>query len=305
MGTDTLDDQDKDLFNSDSPENKRYSELSAKTDRSVDEEKELDKLKANYRRSAKEEIKFLRSSLAEAERKHGQASEEAKKLREEMESLKEDVEQIKTKRSPEVVEQTATFGGKQYYTDTALRSLIDTGKMSETEAWQHQRARDKAEIKDEILREQEVREEANERKHAVAAEAKKVLQKYPHFDKNHPKFNPDEPLYKKTVEIYNKGMHSVAAAVELAEEILGFKAKGPDLSDELSLRGTGAPGDSRQKDEKIELSKDEEEVAVRTYTMGSAEFTTNPRTGKTYTREEAIEKFRQAKTKRIKSRRVV
>lgn len=269
-----------------------------------DEEKEnLEKLKSERNSRAQKKINELHGRLKSAEEEKGKFSQEAEAMRSELSSMKEELQRLKAR---PVDNKTVDVGDKQYYTDEALRTMIESNQMTEAEAYKHQQQRIKAEVKQELKEEMGVSEKQREEFAVRKSDSEKVLAKYPHFDKNSPNFNPNDPLYLKAVDIYSSGLNTnprgLSKAVELAEEALGMKGKNPDVSDDLSVHSnrTAASG-NRDNEKEVELSDDEMEMAIRMYHMAGV---MNPKTKRVYTKDEAVAKFKEAKTKNKVSRRV-
>ena len=287
------------VLEQDEKDTKRFLELNNKTDRTPEEDQELTGLKDRYGKNVRAEIDKLTGRIKDAESRYGQASQRVQELENELNELKNN--QVTPPEPVAVNKETVQIGKQAYYTDDALRSMIQAGEITEAKAYQLQRARDKAEIKEEIRQETAQNQEENEFQKTRKADVDKVLGEYPHFDKSHPNFNPEDPLYKTASEIFREGYatnaNGLSLAIKRAKQILRMEDKKPDVSKDLSVyTSTSAPGKTVEKVEDIKLTPEEEEAAVRQFTKGDV---VNPNTNRPYTKNEAIEKAKTAKFKRI------
>lgn len=280
----------------------RLDTLYAKKELDEDESKEFDTLK-------KERSSRYQKKIDQATGKVKEFETENERLKRENEELKQRQEEFEAKRKADekpvkVVEDTVEADGKKWFTDEALQSKVDAGEMTAQEAYKHQQSRLRAEAVQEAEERFEAKQKVQRDTFARDNDRKKVLSKYPQFDKNHHDHDPNDPVFKKASEIYANGYASnpegLSKAVELAEQILGINNKRPDASDDFGVASNDSSSDNKKK-ESVSLTEEEKEVALRQYVFSGA---TNPNTGRGYTNDEALERARKAKEKRIKSRRV-
>lgn len=280
-------------------ETQRFLELNSKADRTEDEEKELQDLKTNYGKSVQKKIGQMHYKLKTAE----EQLEAERKEREKLKRRLDEIESREVKPSVAVSKETVKIGEKAFYTDRALRSMIDAGEITEEEAIAH-----KDERMEEAASEKAYKRLKGEQSQLAEAkirieDAESVLKEYPHFSKDHPNFNPEDPLYRLGVEIYNEGYkgnpRGLSLALKRAKDILRISDKSPDISDDLSVHSPSAPSKPERKDTKVSYSENEKEAAIRMYHFGGK---INPKTGNIYTEKEAIEKGLAAKKRRLEGR---
>ncbi len=271
----------------------QITELNTKSDKTEEETSQLEEAK-------KERGTRYQKRIDKLTWESKSSKEEATKARDELVQIREELAELKANKplDPIVVrEETVAIGGKSYYTDETLTSLIQAKKMNENEAYKHQRARDKAEILDEVKNEFKGTVKETEEQKIRKEDSNSVLREYPHFQKDHPNFNPEDPLYKQASEIFSKGYaanpRGMSEALRLAKKILGMDKKRPDLSDEFGIHAPTAPNSPGGKKADEELSNIERETAIRQWT-----YTVNPKTGRMYTEKEAMEKAKRAKQNR-------
>lgn len=269
----------------------RLNSLYEKRDLTDEEKKEFDTLKKKRGSGYQNRIDKLKSETY-AERN---AREQERAAREKAEKEAQDLrEQLKNRSAGSdnfISKKTVEIDGKTFYTDDYLQKLVADGEMSDTEAFRHIRARDKAEAVVEAVDRIEKRNSEGSFNEKVANDVKKVLSKYPHFSKDHPRFNPNDPLYLKASEIYKKGFFNspdgMSESIALAEEALGRKSSRPDLSEELGVGNLGGNRNSNGRTEEVPLTPEQKETAIRMYHFGGQ---INPATNKRYTAEEAVQK---------------
>ena len=163
----------------------------------------------------------------DAEERYGQASKEAEDLRKRVEEL----EKVKNQEPVKLVETTVDIDGKQYYTDEALLSKVEAGELTQADAYKLQRARDKAELKKEVMSEITTETKQTEEQRIREEDQRNVLSKYPQFSKTHPDFNPDDPLYKEVNRLWNNGYahnpKGMSEAIKDAKKILRMQDTNP------------------------------------------------------------------------------
>jgi hypothetical protein len=284
-------------------DNERFYELSRKADLTDDEKKEKQELQESYGSRVKRKIDTLTSKTYEERKAREAAEQKAKELEERLKALEQEKEKKTSMPSPTL--QVVTVAGKQFYTDAALRQMIDSGQISEADAVAH-----KDERLQEIAAERAYTRMKEEQKHVYEKEkvegeqkirmedAQVVLKDHPTFDRNHPDFNPNDPVYKLSTEIWQEAYHAnprgLSLAVKRAKEILRVNDIRPDVSDEHTvLRSTSSHEPQRGREKAPTLTDEEKGIAYRMYRD-----TMNPRTGKNYTQSEAEQKALQAKKDR-------
>jgi len=287
-------------------EEARLEELLKKEEKNEEELKEVDTLKENRQTRYQKRINQLSWKAKDAEERYGVESERAKKLEAEIAELRAG-RTISAK--PVIVEETVEIRGKSYYTDTTLKSMVDAGQLTEEQAYKHQKTRDRAElleeVKSDLSREEKEKEAINIRKE----DALEVLKANPNFSKRlangetNPDFDANDPLYKLTTEIYAEGMaanpRGFSIALKRAKQILRTGDKPIDLSEDLSVHSNTSAPDRKQESKEVKLSEYEEETAIAMYCKGDY---TNEKTGRQYTKDEALAKGLAAK-KAILARR--
>jgi len=274
-----------------------FKELNKKEDRTNDEEKELGEIKERYGKRMQKRVDELNWKAKSAE-------EETRKEKEERQRLETEVAELKRKTTtpakPLVKEEFVEIGGKKYLTNEALVAKMNAGEITEQEAYKYERTRDREEDKH-LLREEIKQEKVKESAEQVRFDdAQQVLKEYPQFAKNHSSFNPEDPLYKLTTEIYSEGYavnpRGLSLAIKRAKQILKMTDTTVDKSDELNLDVSTPPERIRRKEQEITLDEDEKEAAERMYRD-----IINLKTGRTYTEKETHAKALEAK--KIRGRR--
>lgn len=281
--------------------NTRIEELDRKPDRTEEETKELGELKQKRHKSAQAKIN-------EFKWKWESTREELEKERKERERIARELEETRQVKEPTTrpslkKDETVDIGGKRYYTDEALIAQRDAGEITESEAYQHQRQRDKAELKAELKAEQEQERKQQSEQEIRQKDAQKVLAEYPHFSKDHKDHNPNDPLFKTAMELWQESYRfnpeGLSKSIARAKQILRMSDTKPDLSDEFSTHAPSG-GKKPSKEKEVTFSKDEEETSIRMYTR-----VINPATGRQYTEAEAVAKGKRAKEARLSLRRRV
>ncbi|MCK9370592.1 hypothetical protein M0R04_11840 [Candidatus Dojkabacteria bacterium] len=275
-------------------DNVRFKELKEKKQEELtpEEKTELGDLKDRHSTRVQKRIDTITAQKREAE-------EEAERLRKENEELRNKTAK-KEEDVPESVKgELVEIAGKKYFTDKALIAQIKTGELTEDEAYQYQRKRDKEEVKWELRQEQAQEERKVSEQKTRQEDMDNVLKTYPQFSKKHPDFNDTDPLYKLANEIYVEGYianpKGLSLAIKRAKEILRITDEKIDRSDDHSVDGSEAPERNSGSKKEVTLSEQEKESAVRMYTRGDV---INPKTGRAYTENEAVAKALEAKKRR-------
>lgn len=259
--------------------------LKAKADATPEEKEKLENLKEERQTRYDKRInKLTYEKKAEGERAAKLEAElaEERRLRKEVESKSKEVT---------IVNDTVEFDGKKYYTDKALRSMVDAGELTSDEAYEHQQERLEAKVTEKVEKRRGTTDKESEDKRIRAEDFQAMVKEYPAFDASHPDHDPEDPLFKKANELWIKGLkfnpRGLTEAINAAKEILGHTDKRPDLSDEFSVGRNKSGAERGSAASNVSLSEQEKDFYVRMYVMGNV---MNPKTNKTYTEAEAIAK---------------
>ena len=282
---------------------KRFYDLNSKpeTDRTPEEKTELQGLKDNYSKTAKSRIDELSSKGKIAEQAKLDAITRAEKAEAEAKELRE-AQEATPKLKPQVKEETVKIGEKDWHTDSALQSQITAGQITEAEAVSYQQKRNKEEIKVEIRADIKADNKQKTDTDIRIADAAVVMKAYPQFDPKHPDHNPEDPLFKIANELYKEGLSAnsrgLSLAIKRGKQILNITDTHLDRSDDLSVEDRTAPdekGGKKGKEVEVTLTEPEEDMAIRQFTRGDAP---NPKTGRAYTKAEALAAALEAKKER-------
>ena len=285
-------------------DNQRFNELKEKgVDISDEEKTEMTGLRDRHSERTQKRFDTLTARYKNAQAQLGERDQETQKLREELDEVKN---QISTSREPDISigQETIEVDSKKFFTDDALNARITSKQMTEAQAVKHQQDRIKAEAVDEAVGRIEGKRDQADMQARRTADQKKVLAEYPQFDNRHPDFNPNDPLFKKANEIFNRGFNNnpegLSESIALAKESLGMTTKKPDASGDMSVAETSL-GNQQKKDneQEVTLKPEEEESGIRQWTR-----LINPATNRVYTDKEAIEKTKKAKQNLAGSRRI-
>ena len=221
------------------------------------------------------------------------AEYELERQREENQKLKEQMEGMKTPAEPDlkVSRETIEAGGKKFFTDAALRSMVDANEISEADAYKHQHTRMEERAADKAYERIKNETEVNKEKQTRQEDAKSVMENYPQFDKSHREFNPEDPLYKEATRIFEQGYYAnpkgLSLAIKEAKRILRMTDAHIDNSSNLNA-GTNSTA-PRKEVKETPIGDDEKDLAIRMYRDVK-----NPATQRNYTDVEAIAKYRKA-----------
>lgn len=276
---------------SDEQVEKELKDLRGKQDVTAEEKEKLEILKEERQSRLDKRIKMKDSerlaAINRAEQLEKQLEEERKK-REELESKNKTVS---------IVNETVEFDGRKFYTDKALRSMVDAGELTAEEAYEHQQERIEAKVTERVIKRNIGNTKEEEERKTRAEDAEKIARDYPQFNPKHPDHDPEDPLFKKANELWMEGYHAnprgLSKAIERAKEILGYTRERPDLSDEFSVARSKSTVD-RSIPSTVALTAEEKDFYVRMYVMGNI---VNPKTNRTYTESEAIAKGLAMKAK--------
>lgn len=282
-------------------DNERFQELNKKpeAERTTEEIKELGELKERHSSRAEKRIGELTWRAKQAEERATELEDKLNKTNTEIEELKKlKIEQTAAKT---IKEETIDIAGKKYYTDEALMVMIQNKEITDTEAYSYQKKRDKEEIKADLRKEDEDRRRQDSDRDIRIRDAENVRKAYPHFSKDHKDFNPEDPLYKKAIELWSEGYNAnprgLTLSIKRAKEILRITDTIPDRTEDLNLESPSASERGGEKGKEITLSEGEKDIAERMFTRGDI---INPKTQKPYTVAEAHAKALEAKKRRMK-----
>lgn len=282
-------------------DNERFQELNKKpeAERTAEEVKELGELKERHSSRAEKRINELTWRSKQAEERAIELEEKLNKSLAEIDELKRLKEEHTTAKT--VKEEFIEIAGKKYYTDEALMMMVQNKEITDTEAYSYQRKRDKEEIKEDLRKEHIEHQRKESEQEIRTKDAEDVRKQYPQFSKDHPDFNPEDPLYKKALELWSEGYSAnprgLSLSIKRAKEILRIQDATPDRTAELNLESSSAPERGGGKEKEITLSNEEKEIAERMFTRGDV---INPKTQKAYTVAEAHAKALEAKKRRQK-----
>ena len=282
-------------------DNERFQELNKKPEieHTTEEVKELGELKERHNTRAEKRIGELTWRSKQAEERVTELEEKLNKSLTEIEELKK----LKTEQTAAktVKEEFVEIAGKKYYTDEALIVMVQNKEITDAEAYSYQRKRDKEEIKDDLRKEHIEHQRQESDKDIRIKDAEDVRKQYPYFSKDNKDFNPEDPLYKKAIELWSEGYSAnpkgLSLSIKRAKEILRITDTTPDRTGDLSLESSSAPERGGEKGKELTLSEDEKDIAERMFTRGDV---INPKTQKPYTVAEAHVKALEAEKRRIK-----
>lgn len=270
----------------------KIADLRAAKDQTAEQRAELAQLQADRKTRLQKRTTALLGRAKAAEEKARQAEERVRSL--------EDKFTVAEKRLPAEKASRAkvTFDGEEFFTDNSLRSMVSAGEMTEEDAWAHQEERRVAAAAERMSKKSEKSSFEKTRQETI----NNVLTDYPQLNPQHSKYNKEDPLTKEVDRLLRNGYQfkpdGLKLAVDDAKRFLRITDKRPDLSDELGVtRGDSSRnGDEEgRREKKIELSDWEADNAVRMWVNTGM---TNPKTGRTYTKTEALEKALLAKKNR-------
>lgn len=230
----------------------------------------------------------------------------AKTAEEQLEEIKAENEKLKTAKPKETLEpviarkETIKIGDQTFYSDKTLMDMVKNNEIGESEAYIHQQQRVEESAAEKAYQRIKSENQKQTDEKVRADDAKTVLDTYPQFAKDHPSFNPQDPLYKMATELWNEGLASnprgLSKAVARAKQILRLSDKPIDASDDMSLHHSTPPGQTSEPKE-VPLSDGEKEAAIRMYRDEN-----NPATGRNYTESESVLKATKAKNIRLQRR---
>lgn len=271
-------------------DNARFEELNKvpETERNEEQKKELGDLKERYGKRMQKKIDTMTAKQ--------------RALEEENERIKEELAEVKTKppvkEEPALKEEIIVIAGKKYLSDRALMAQVKSGEITEDEAYAYQRKRDKEEIKEDLRKEREGEDKKSEDLRLRKEDSDKILRDYPRFSKKSPDFDPEDPLYKLSNELYTEAYavnpRGLSLAIKRAKEILRISDQHIDRSEDFEVEGS-EPSERKLREKEVTLSEGEKEAAVRMYTRGDV---INPKTNRPYTSNEALVKALNAKKAR-------
>ena len=281
-------------------EQERWDELSKKPEIELTEEEKTEKgeLKERYGKRMQDKINKLTWEAKSAK-------EETERLKKEKEETNSRLAELEKKAKPDDTafrETVVEIDGKKWFTDEALLAKMKAGEITEDAAYKYQRDRDRAEAVVEVEHRFTEKRRFEEERNIRVQDAGSVIEKHPEFNKQHPNHNPDDPLYKLSNEIYNKGYASnprgLSEAVKLAKQVLRISDTPLDRSDEFGAEDNNVP-ERGGKGKDVTLSSDEKDAAEKMFCRGDV---INPITKRAYTPAEAHVKALQGKKARLERR---
>lgn len=270
--------------------NKKIRELAEKKDLTDDDKSSLGELKKERSTRFQKKIDKLKS---EAKLARAQTAEKEREL----EDTKKRLEERNAKNDEPLVEaKVIKINNKSYYTDEYLSEQIRLDKMTEADAVKHQQSRIKAEAAEEAYQRLKTDQQQETVNNVKQEDVKQVLADYPQFNKNHPDHDPEDPLYKLSVELWQEGLHAnpkgLSLSIKRAKQILGINKEGnKDMSEDLNFGSPSSTTRTQKKTDDIQIPEAQLDLAVRTYMRGDL---LNPKTGRPYTKNEAIAKAKEA-----------
>jgi len=280
---------------SEEDDNARFHELKSKSERTEDETKEFGEIKERHGSRMQKKIDRMTWETKSEKEAREKAEQRADELQTRVAELETKVEKPK----PVVRQETVKYEGKPWHTDEALTSMVAAGQMTNDEAYKHQRARERAEDRDILRKENEENKVKSASDTAQKKDAEEVLRKYPKFNQKHPNFDPNDKVYVLASQMLEEGLKynpkGMSLAIKRAEQVLGIKTNNLDVTDDLSVHSPSAPGERRKREDSVALTEYEEEAALRIWRD-----TINPKTKRTYTKEEIKHKALKAKESRMR-----
>jgi hypothetical protein len=274
----------------------QITELRQKEDLDDDDKQQLDSLKKERGTRYSKRIGELTGRAKSAEEKLAEKERQLEELNGRVKEL-----ETSTPATPIMIDkQEVEIGGKKYYTDETLNKMVDNKEITFDQANAHAIKRNKEEIKDEVRQEFRQNDSKRSDQEIRANDAKAVLKEFPHFDRTNANFNAEDPLYKEANRIYKNGYSSnpngLSLAVKEAKRLLNINDNHADLTDELNVGGASHPGSRKAngKEKEATLSEADKDSAIRMWTRQI-----NPKTNRNYTDEEAINKAKKAKSRRM------
>lgn len=259
----------------------QINELKSLESRTPEQENELKRLKGQA---------AVDKRIAQYAAKTHQERERAERAERELQEFKAAQKPTEKKQALGQAE-TIQINGKEFYTDRGLVQLVNSGALTQDDAYAHQEERREERAVARVKQDMQTQTEAQ-----IREEVKnKVLSEYPEFSPNHQNHNPNDPLFKEANRIWRNGYVSnprgLELAIEDAKRILGRDHKRPDLAEEFGVTRNQEPVTRNQdKSKKIVLTDAEQELA-----WSYRRTMKNPKTGKTFTQAEAIEAAIKAK----------
>lgn len=261
----------------------RLDELSRKEDKTDTEKLEFKALTGDLDKvKTKGKIDSLVNQNTEYKQKLSRLERELEEERKRREEIAE-----RRETPPPVRQETIKVSNKSYYTDDSLRSMLVNKTITQEEADRHYQERERALAAEEAYKRLKQDQEEERKTQKMKEDVDFVFKKYPKWDTNNPGHDPDDPVYQRANKFYKAGMN-IRAAMEAAEEFFEKKDVTVDRSDDLGVRSPSAP-ERKSKDKEVSVTEDVRELAVRFYRDQY-----NPLTGRPYTENEAIEKYKKS-----------
>ena len=272
-------------------EDEQIRELESKQDATDEDRESLVELKKRKAEKTRVRISEL---LQDRKMARSEAEEYKRQLAETNAKIAELEKKIPAER-PAIEQESIVIDGKSYYTDKALKRMVDGGQISDSDAFAHARSRDKAEIKAEVKQEMHGATQQERLKQQYNQSLLNVVKERPEFDPKHKDHNPNDPLFVEVNDLLTSGLRydpdGPMKALKKAKRILGMSDKRPDMSENFSVHGSTPPSSREVRDKEVTLTEEQKDTAIRMYCRGDA---INPKTGRAYTETEAIAKAKIA-----------
>lgn len=237
---------------------------------------------------------------------------EAKSAQEERDRVKAELEEERRKKerpvstNPFSKKDMEKVGSKEFFTDESLGLMVQSGEITESQAYKHQQERLEEKAAEKAYQRIKQEEFANSFEKTLKADIEDTYKQYPQFDNNNPSFDPDDPLYIEANRVFReffrnedgtiRDSKAFSKSIREAKRNLKISDTRPDVTDEMTI---DAPNPSRSVTKsKVDVTLDDNEksLAIRQYVHGGI---VNPATQRQYTENEAIAKMLNAKKARI------
>lgn len=270
----------------------KIAELRSIKEPTNEQKDELKSLQSDRKSRLEKRTKALLGRAKAAEDRARRAEEKALELETKFTAAEKRLPAEKTTKAK------VKFDGEDFYTDASLQAMVREGEMTESEAWDHQEERRVAAAAERMSKKSEKTSAEKIRQQTI----KEVLDEYPQLNPSHSKYDIKDPLTAEVDKLLRRGYQfqpdGLKNAVEDAKKNLRLESKRADLSDQFSVSSSdGASSDRASRErKKVELEEWEKDNAIRMYVNSGM---MNGKTGKAYTKTEALEKALNAKNNRL------
>jgi len=274
----------------------RFFELQKKSDKTPEEEKEVNDLKADRQTRFQKKINKYHWQTKTAQEEAEKEKERADRLEAE---LRETRAKVPSEKRVVAGEEYEEINGRKWATDEKLQAMIQNNEITETAAIKYQQERLTEKASEKAYQRMKAEEKDNTFQDRRKEDSERVLKEYPNFSKSHPDFDPNDPLYKKATELFAEAYHSLpnglSRSIERAKEMLKTGNTNVDRSEDLEVETSRPSARVIGKDKDVVLTSEESEVAERMFCSS-----VNPKTNKLFTTSEAHNKMLEAKKRRSK-----